>query len=381
MRVFLVGGAIRDRLLGLPVSERDWVVVGATEQAMLERGFAPVDAEFPVFRHPQTGDEYSLARTERKTGEGYRGFAVYAGPDVTLEQDLIRRDLTINALAEDENGNLIDLFQGCEDLDAGMLRHISPAFVEDPVRLLRIARFAARLGQFGFRVAHATHGLLKAMARSPDLASVRPERMWYEMSRALHEAQPHRFFEVLHRCGALAVLNPELAGEMQVPGTHQADANDSRPIADLKRAALLSDDPVVRFAAVMRLAAQGIADGDQLCRRLRAGREYAELLRLLVSHGAAFAGLPSDDPVPMLELVHATRALQRRSRFKRFLSACRACWPHRGEERARLLERALAAAASVSAQGLVDEGFAGAELGKELNRRRLAAIRDGLGTG
>jgi len=180
MNIYLVGGAVRDQLLGLPVRDRDWVVVGATEAEMLERGFRRADAEFPVFLHPDTGEEYALARRETKTGPGYKGFRIDAGPDVTLEEDLVRRDLTINALARDQAGRLIDPFDGEADLEQGLLRHISPAFVEDPVRLLRVARFAARLGRWGFRVAHGTHRLLQRMAASEDLAALRPERLWQE---------------------------------------------------------------------------------------------------------------------------------------------------------------------------------------------------------
>ena len=211
MKIYLVGGAVRDKLLELPVKERDWVVVGATEQQMLAAGYRRADREFPVFLHRDTGEEYALARTERKTGPGYRGFEVHAGPDVTLEQDLLRRDLTINALALDERGELIDVCNGRQDLEEGLLRHITPAFVEDPVRLLRVARFAAKLGQWGFRVAHGTYGLMKKMAVSDDLLSLKAERLQVELWKALGEAQPWRFFEVLQRCGALARLLPELA--------------------------------------------------------------------------------------------------------------------------------------------------------------------------
>ncbi|MCB1904166.1 MAG: rhodanese, partial [Gammaproteobacteria bacterium] len=197
MKIYLVGGAVRDRLLGLPVRDRDWVVVGATEAEMLQQGFRRADSDFPVFLHPQSGEEYALARRETKTGPGYRGFSIEAGPEITLEQDLIRRDLTINAIAEDEAGNLIDPFAGQQDLAAGVLRHVSPAFVEDPLRLLRVARFAARLGRWGFRLSHTTHGLMQRMAASEELATLRGERLWQEMKQALAEDQPWRFFQVL----------------------------------------------------------------------------------------------------------------------------------------------------------------------------------------
>ena len=202
MKIYLVGGAVRDQLLDLPVRDRDWVVVGGSGEQLLARGLQAADAEFPVFIDPASGEEYALARREIKTGPGYKGFHIEAGPEVTLEEDLVRRDLTINALARDESGRLIDLFGGREDLDQGLLRHISPAFVEDPVRLLRTARFAARLGRWGFRVAHTTQGLLGQMAASGELRFLRPERVWREMKQALAEDQPWRFFEVLQRSGA-----------------------------------------------------------------------------------------------------------------------------------------------------------------------------------
>lgn len=190
MEIYLVGGAVRDKLLGLPVRERDWVVVGATPQQMLDLGYKPVGKDFPVFLHPETGEEYALARTERKTGPGYTGFAFHAAPDVTLEEDLRRRDLTINAMAEDAAGNLIDPFNGREDLDAGLLRHVSSAFAEDPVRILRLARFKARFGKWGFKVAHGTHALMKRMVASGEVDALVPERVWAETLKALGEDRP-----------------------------------------------------------------------------------------------------------------------------------------------------------------------------------------------
>ena len=217
MKAFLVGGAVRDRLLGRPVTERDYVVVGATTEQMLAQGFQRVGKDFPVFLHPETKDEYALARTERKTAPGYRGFAVHADPDVTLEEDLRRRDLTINALAQDERGRLIDLYGGLADLEDRVLRHVSSAFAEDPVRILRVARFAARFAGLGFRVAEETMRLMGAMVEAGEVDALVPERVWQELVRALSEDRPSVFFRVLRACGALGRLLPELDRLWGVP--------------------------------------------------------------------------------------------------------------------------------------------------------------------
>ena len=217
MKTYLVGGAVRDKLLGLPVQDRDYVVVGSTPDEMVARGFKPVGADFPVFLHPETKEEYALARTERKSGHGYKGFKVYAAPDVTLEDDLQRRDITINAMAEDEQGQLIDPFKGAEDLHNGVLRHVSPAFAEDPVRILRVARFAARFAKWGFHVAHGTNKLMREMVDSGEVDHLVPERVWTELDRALGEDKPSRFFEALRGCGASARLFPEIDALFGVP--------------------------------------------------------------------------------------------------------------------------------------------------------------------
>ena len=221
MKIYLVGGAVRDTLLGLPVKEKDWVVVGATPQQMIDLDYKPVGKDFPVFLHPQTGEEYALARTERKSGHGYRGFTFHTDPGVTLEEDLVRRDLTINAMAMDADGELIDPFNGREDLNQGLLRHVSPAFREDPVRILRVARFAARFARFGFHVTHGTNALMRQMVESGEIDYLVPERVWKETSRALSESSPERFFEVLRGCAALERLFPEVDSLFGVPQPHR----------------------------------------------------------------------------------------------------------------------------------------------------------------
>ena len=210
MQIYRVGGAVRDRLLGIQVYDQDWVVVGATPEQMRAQGFQPVGKDFPVFLHPQTHEEYALARTERKSGRGYQGFAFHAAPDVTLEQDLLRRDLTINAMAEDPDGRLIDPYGGRRDLDARVLRHVSPAFAEDPLRVLRVARFAARFHHLGFTVAAETLALMAQLSAAAELADLSAERVWKELERALGEPSPQRFFDVLARCGGLDHWLPEL---------------------------------------------------------------------------------------------------------------------------------------------------------------------------
>ena len=360
MKIYLVGGAVRDRLLGLSPMEQDWVVVGATEEEMRRQGFRQEVGGFPVFRHPETGEEYALARTETKIGPGYTGFSVDAGPNITLEQDLQRRDLTINALAEDEAGNLIDRFGGRADLKQGVLRHITPAFSEDPVRVLRVARFAAR---FDFRVAPETAELLRQMAASDDLRALRPERVWRELERALRERHPGRFFEVLEECGALAVLLPELT---------------TAPRDGLERAAGLTSDPAVRFAALMGTVLAEGSSPTELCRRWRVPGDYCELLELTLRDGPLFRAAAEGETEAILELLHVTRAQQQPERFQRFVQTGSALWPQFAETACANLELGLKVIRSVSTAELGEAGLQGAELGQELKRRQRAALQQAL---
>jgi tRNA nucleotidyltransferase (CCA-adding enzyme) len=372
MKIYLVGGAVRDQLLDIPVRERDWVVVGATEQAMLAAGYRRADNEFPVFLHPETGEEYALARTERKTGPGYRGFEVYAGPDVTLEQDLLRRDLTINALAQDEAGQLIDVCDGREDLDEGLLRHITPAFSEDPLRLLRVARFAAKLGQWGFRVAHGTYGLMKKMAACEDLQHLTAERVQVEMWKALAEPQPWRFFEVLHRCGALARLIPELAEVMGGQDSHQA-AQGVDAMAALKRVVELTQDPVVRFGVAMFQAASLAEAPQRFVSGLRVGREAAELVQDLLE----LAPLQTAAREPVLLLRSAKRLClnARPGRFEVCELAGRALWPDTMPAVLKGLALALGAFSEVDVRQFQAQGLQGADLGAALHAGHLEYLR------
>lgn len=374
MKIYQVGGAVRDRLLKLPVKDRDWVVVGTTEDEMLKLGFTRVDAEFPVFLHPETGEEYALARREVKIGPGYKGFTVETGPNVTLEEDLLRRDLTINALVEDEEGNLIDLVGGYDDLNSGKLHHITSAFIEDPVRLLRVARFAAKLGRWGFHITHATHTLMKQMSKSAELLTLRPERIWQEMRLSLHEEQPWRFFEVLHACGALSRLIPEMDSFMAMSDGHKQRDN-SQLIETLKRVCLKEGDPLVRFAVIIYPVVRVMPDPQNFFERLRAEHEFTDLANLLLRMDTAYKAALTGDPEKILDLIERSRALQQPARFRRFLIACSALWSENDDRFNFQMEKILKEVKRLRPTELLYQGLEGAELGKALHQRRLAAIR------
>lgn len=375
MRIYLVGGAVRDELLGLPVVERDWVVVGAEEAAMRARGFIPADRDFPVFLHPDTGEEYALARRELKQGTGYRGFEVYAGPDVTLEQDLRRRDLTINAMARDADGIIIDPYGGREDLDAGLLRHVSDAFVEDPLRVLRIARFAARLGAQGFRVAHATHRLMCRMVEDGEMAHLTAERLWREMKRAMQTERPWRFFEVLHRCGALQVLIPPLASAMGEPAAH-GEAKDSRPIAALKRVCVTGQDASRRLAATLLACGDPGWRVDELVQGLRADRDTTQLLRQAAAAGPWCGPAGQGDIGALYRIAMLWRGFDSKTDIEPPLAVCEAQFER--SRIGRLLLVALPAARAVSVDALREQGFVGAELGRRLATARREAMEAAL---
>jgi tRNA nucleotidyltransferase (CCA-adding enzyme) len=397
VEVYQVGGCLRDRLLGLPVHDRDWVVVGATPEEMRARGYRQVGRDFPVFLHPETGEEYALARTERKTGPGYTGFVFHASPEVTLAEDLRRRDVTINAMAMDAAGRLIDPHGGQEDLRQGVLRHVSPAFAEDPVRILRVARFAAR---YGFTVAPETEALLAAMVASGEVDALVPERVWTELERALGERLPVRFFEVLRGCGALARLFPEvdaLFGVPQPPEHHPEVDTGVHAMRVLEQAARLSADPRVRFAALVHDLGKGttppelwprhlgheergVALVEGLCARYRAPRDYREIGVLTARHHGRCHRALELRPGTLLELLEAADAFRRPERFERFLLACEADFRGRpGYEgrpypQAERLRAARAAAAAVEARPLAARGLAGLALAQELRRLRIAAV-------
>jgi tRNA nucleotidyltransferase (CCA-adding enzyme) len=350
VKAYVVGGAVRDELLGLPVQDKDYVVVGATPEEMEARGFRPVGKDFPVFLHPETQEEYALARTERKSGRGYKGFTVHAAPDVTLEEDLRRRDLTINAMAKAADGTLIDPFGGKQDLEAGVLRHVSEAFAEDPVRILRVARFAAR---FNFKVADETLELMKRMVESGEADFLVPERVWQEFSRGLAEPHPELMFEVLGRCGLAEKL-----------------LDGVKPIREmLARAARARASLPVRFA-VMAWPHQE-ADVVALCERLKAPNEVRELALLACRNRMALRGTALATPAALLELLKRTDAFRRPERFAELLEAARLA-AH--DVDTRRLERALAAAAAVDAGALAVKAASQAEIPGLIDRARERAI-------
>ncbi|BBL72338.1 multifunctional CCA addition/repair protein [Methylogaea oryzae] len=401
MKKYLVGGAVRDKLLGQPVKERDWVVVGETPESMAARGFRPVGRDFPVFLHPQTHEEYALARTERKTAPGYRGFVVHAEPDVTLEEDLRRRDFTVNAMAEDEEGNLIDPFGGRSDLAARTLRHVSPAFQEDPVRILRAARFMARYAHLGFRIAAETNSLMAAMAQAGEVDALVAERVWAELEKALAEPAPSAFFRVLADCGALQRLFPEihaLFGVPQPPRYHPEVDTGVHTLLVLDQAARLCPDRQVRFAALTHDLGKaltppeawpshhgheelGLAPLDALCRRVKAPNDYKILAeKVMRFHGRCHRALELR-PATVVDLFQSLDVFRQPQRLEKFLLACEADARGRaGLEdidypQAGYLRAAHAAAQAVSAKPLLEEGYTGAALGEEQRRRRILAVR------
>ena len=378
MEIYLVGGAVRDTRLGLPVKERDWVVVGATPQDMLDLGYQPVGKDFPVFLHPQSKEEYALARTERKTGHGYTGFETCADPGITLEQDLLRRDLTINAMAETPEGELIDPYRGMDDLNNGVLRHVSPAFSEDPVRVLRTARFAARFEPQGFHVAHDTNALMRRMVQNGEVSHLVAERVWAELVKALGTEKPARFFKVLAGCGALAVLFPELVPASAAKNDH-GQADIALPV--LEQAVTLSTRTTVRFAALacdMDTVHPGSLDVDALasfCDRYRVPNACRELARLALQQRQQLQTATTLSAEALLGVLSSVDAFRRADRFAELLLVCAA--DAAADQRtfnSDYLQQALVAAQSVSAGDLQQQGLNGKEIGEAIQQRRIKAI-------
>jgi tRNA nucleotidyltransferase (CCA-adding enzyme) len=398
--IYLVGGAVRDALLGRPVAERDWVVVGATPEELQAQGFTPVGRDFPVFLHPHTREEHALARLERKTGPGYRGFVTEFAPDVTLEQDLARRDLTINAMAQAADGHLIDPHGGRADLERRVLRHVSPAFVEDPVRILRIARFLARFAHLGFSVAAETLDLMRQMSASGELDSLVPERVWRELERLLGEPTPRAGIELLRECGALRIVLPELDalfGVPQSPKWHPEVDTGEHVLLALQVAAGRAAPVSVRFAVLMHdlgkaltprgewpkhiaHEARGVPAIESLCQRLRVPQEHRDLAVLASRfHTHVHRGLELR-ATTLLEVLESADAFRRPGRFAELLEVCEC--DARGRlgfadqpypQRARF-EQALEAASATTLQPDERDGLLGAAIGERLRRKRLAAI-------
>ena len=367
MKIYSVGGAVRDELLGLPVKDRDYVVVGATPEEMLKQGYRPVGKDFPVFLHPQTHEEYALARTERKTARGYHGFQFRAAPDVTLEQDLARRDLTINAIAKDGEGRILDPHRGVPDLKAGVLRHVSPAFAEDPVRILRVARFAAR---FGFRIAAETLELMRQMADSGEADALVPERVWQEVSRGLMEAKPSRMFGVLRECGALERVMPEVDALWDDPEDVAQSAMRTLDDAAQKGATLPA-----RFGALARALVPLAAES--LTRRLKVPADCRDLALLAARHANTVLDGAELDAEAMLDLFNTVDAWRRPERFAELVAAALAGEQDAGPARARL-ERALRAAAAVRAGDIAKASKDTEAIRINVDAARLDAIRKAL---
>lgn len=401
MKTYLVGGAVRDKLLGRPVIEKDWVVVGASPPQMEALGFTAVGKDFPVFLHPVTKDEYALARTERKTGHGYGGFSFYCSDDVSLEDDLIRRDLTINAMAEDEAGNIIDPYGGKADLELRLLRHVSPAFAEDPVRILRVARFAARYYQLGFQVADTTMALMKNIVQSGEVNHLVAERVWKETQRALSEENPEVFIDTLHQCGALACLFPEIDALFGVPQTatyHPEIDTGVHCLMSLQQAVKLSADPLVRFATLLHDLGKGTTPPEEwprhiaheerslpliiaLCDRIRVPKEYKELALLVAEYHTHCHRALELKPGTLLKLLHKLDAMRRPERFQLFLLCCeadargRTGFEERSYPQAAYLRSALSACQSINLAEIHAAGLTGKAFGDELNHRRLVQLQ------
>ncbi len=383
MKVYLVGGAVRDELLNLPVLDRDWVVVGATTNEMLAAGYTQVGKDFPVFLHPQTKEEYALARTERKSGQGYTGFSVHASPDVTLEEDLLRRDLTINAMAKSDTGQIIDPFNGQDDLEQGLLRHVSPAFSEDPVRILRIARFAARFAQSGFKVAHETTALMRTMVAKGEIDHLVPERVWSEWRKALETENPERFFQVLRGCQALEILFPEInAVYTKEDASH---TNDELPTAlsVLKQVALKTSDTIIRFSAFMFALFEqpdkheATSKLNTLCKRLKVPKHYAQLAQKVVGNKTHICSQNADE---LLQVFLSTRAFKHTESWQGLLDTYLSL-EHITPTFADQLEKLRIAVARVNAQQFTQENLTGPELGAAIKSRQHFLIQERLSKG
>jgi tRNA nucleotidyltransferase (CCA-adding enzyme) len=373
MQIYLVGGAVRDQYLLLPVTERDWVVVGATPEIMLNLGYQPVGKDFPVFLHPKTHEEYALARTERKTGHGYAGFSFNAHEKVTLEADLLRRDITINAMAQDNSGRLIDPYGGQRDLQDRYLRHVSLAFTEDPVRVLRIARFAARFAPLQFRIAPETFALMVSMVKAGEVRYLVAERVWQEIQKALLTQKPSEFFNVLHSCGADAIIFPEIE---YLPYLSIIDQ-------------VSPENPGIRFAILTAClvnegtsylkAQKTISLVNQLQRRLKIQKQYIQLAELVARWHYLFLRVPRLSPVSLLIFLQRCDALRRPERFSEFLMACASILGHQRVDVIRssqYLERMLAALRQLDTRDLQQQGLVGPAFAAGLRNQQLTLIND-----
>ncbi len=401
MQIYTVGGAVRDQLLGLPVEDRDYVVVGATPEQLIKQGYRPVGKDFPVFLHPRTQQEYALARTERKQGRGHQGFVFHTGQDVTLEEDLQRRDLTINAIARDAEGQLIDPYHGQRDLAAGILRHISPAFGEDPLRVFRVARFAARFAPLGFSIAPETLTLMRQISASGELATLSAERIWQEMHKALSGPAPQVFIRVLRECDALVEILPEVDALFGVPQPaqyHPEIDTGLHVLLCLEQAAQANCDPIVVYAVLLHDLGKALTPtavlpahhGHELSgvplvqavgQRLKVPKKYTELAEI-VSEWHLYAHRAMElKPKTLLKLLESTDAFRRPARFMQFLQACemdargRTGLADRDYSQREFLQQVFRAAADIDMAELVKNKLPGPDIAASIYSERLAAIR------
>lgn len=402
MKSYLVGGAVRDTLLDLPVSERDWVVVGATPGQMLALGYQQVGRDFPVFLHPESKEEYALARTERKSGNGYTGFICHAAPDVTLEADLQRRDLTINAIAQTEEGELIDPYGGQYDLQQRLLRHVSPAFQEDPLRVLRVARFAARFAHLGFHIAEETLALMQFMTRAGELAFLTPERVWKETEKALITRSPQVYFQVLRDCGALAVLFPEIDNLYGVPAPaqwHPEIDSGVHTLMTLMIASRLTPEIDVRFATLCHDVGKaltppelwprhhghgpaGVKLVEELCQRLRVPNALRDLAKLVAEYHDLVHTVTVLQPKTLMKLFDALDVWRKPERLEKLALTSeadargRTGFEESSYPQGDYLREAFIIASAVTSTAVIADGFQGIGVRDELHRRRVAALSE-----
>ncbi len=397
MKVYLVGGAVRDQLLGYPIKERDWVVVGATPEQLRQQGYQQVGRDFPVFLHPTTGEEYALARTERKSAPGYYGFDCDYSQNITLAEDLLRRDLTINAIAQDQDGNLIDPYHGQADLNAKILRHVSPAFGEDPVRVLRVARFAARYYHLGFKLADETRALMYAMVTRGELAHLVAERVWQEWQRSLTEKNPEVFISTLRECGALNVVLPEIDALFGVPNPiqyHPEVDSGVHALMSLQAAVALSQDAIVRFAALLHDLGKATTPMEEwpkhygheergaeiiksLCQRLRIPADYRKFAVMVARFHLNIHRLFELRASTMVRTLEQTDAFRRPKLFEQLLVACEADAQGCGGQKINYKQAAgwryvFIECAKVTAQSLIEQGLQGEAIKEALHQRRVA---------
>ncbi|CAA9891427.1 fused tRNA nucleotidyl transferase; 2'3'-cyclic phosphodiesterase and 2'nucleotidase and phosphatase [Candidatus Methylobacter favarea] len=402
MEIYLVGGAVRDKLLNYPVQEKDWVVIGETPESMVKQGFRPVGKDFPVFLHPHSREEYALARTERKSSPGYKGFIVHTSPDVSLEQDLIRRDLTINAIAMTPQGQIIDPFGGKNDLEKRIFRHVSPAFSEDPVRILRVARFAARYAHLDFKLAEETRALMRQMASSGEIDHLVPERVWAELLKALSEKSPTAFFHTLKDCYALDKIFPEinrLFGVPQPEKHHPEIDTGVHTMLCLEQAALLSSSPEVRFATLVHDLGKGLTPKDQwphhygheksglkvlenLCARLRVPNSFKSLARHVMQYHTHCHKAFELRASTLTDLLTALGAFKPANRLAEFLLACeadakgRTGFENRLYPQAERLREATKAAASIDITPVLQSELKGDQIAEAIRRLRIKAVNE-----